>query len=75
MSSYHAGRLPAEGEAVYWLHTPRGGYGYTRRVPAVVVKPCASGKRVLIRAQLSDGGTALRHVSPGKLRPQGQAGD
>jgi ketosteroid isomerase-like protein len=27
------------GDAIWWLHTPRGGWGYTERVYAIVVKP------------------------------------
>lgn len=36
------------GDKVNWLHEPRGGYGYTMNVAAVVVK--IGPKRVQIRA-------------------------
>lgn len=43
------------GDLVTWLHEPRGGYGYTFRIPARVVKLTA--RRVVIDAQLASGGT------------------
>lgn len=55
------------GLRVEWLHTPRGGYGYTFRVPATVV--WVERKRVTIDAQLARGGTKRVRVDPANLRP------
>ncbi len=67
-SSWH---IPTQDELqiglrVEWLHTPRGGYGYTRPVPAMVVK--ASNKRVQIDALKKDGTTVRRSVNRESLR-------
>jgi len=43
------------GRRVVWLNTPRGGYGYTIKVPATVVE--RDGESVTIDAQLKDGST------------------
>jgi hypothetical protein len=56
------------GQPVTWLHTPRGGYGYTYPVNAVVVK--VGKKRVQLEAPLKDGNTKLVWVKPANLRPR-----
>src|SRR5678815_5795054 len=60
------------GEWVVWLHVPRGGYGYTIRVPARVDKVGPS--RVRIAAKLKDGSEKMVSVKPANLlklaRPQ-----
>lgn len=61
MQAYEVGR------EVYWRHVPRGGYGFAQRVPAVVREVSASGKRVLIEAQLARGGSRLTYVKPESL--------
>lgn len=43
------------GRLCVWLHTPRGGYGYTIRIPAKVVERLPNG-RVVILAALASGG-------------------
>lgn len=54
------------GEAVTWLHQPKGGYGYVIPVNATVVKV---GKcQVQIDAELKDGGTKRTFVLPLNLR-------
>ena len=40
----------APGDRARWAHTPRGGYGYTRDVPCLVVR--VTPKRVTVRARL-----------------------
>ncbi len=65
----------APGQPVCWLHVPRGGYGYTYPVSAVVVK--AGPKRVQVEAPLKNGNTKLVWVKPENLRdrpPAGQEG-
>jgi hypothetical protein len=57
-------------QPIYWLYTPRGGYGYTQRVPATIVERSKSGKRVLIRAQLARGGEKLVYVQPENTEPR-----
>lgn len=54
------------GEWVIWLHVPRGGYGYTVRVPARVESVGKS--RVRIAAKLQSGGEKIVNVKPASLR-------
>ncbi len=56
------------GDLVNWSHTPRGGYGYSRWVPAVVVK--IYKVQVSIDAELEGGGTKRVSVNPASLRPR-----
>ena len=58
------------GDRVWWAHTPRGGYGYTRSVPCIVERVTA--RRVTIRARLAAGGTKLVSVQAANLRPRNE---
>lgn len=58
----------APGMQVSWLHEPRGGYGFTTPVDAIVVKICK--RRVRIDVLLHDGRRVERVVSPDSLRPR-----
>lgn len=57
------------GDRVVWQHEPRGGYGYTVRVPATVIR---AKTRVLIEYQARSPGqdwqTRQRWVTPDRLR-------
>ena len=53
------------GEAVFWLYEHRGGYGYTKSVPATVLS--FTPKKVWIAAQKAKGGTERRCVAPSRL--------
>lgn len=48
------------GDRVIWHHEMRGGYGYTERIPAEVVRLTA--QRVTIRVSRKDGTTVERSV-------------
>lgn len=54
------------GALVLWLHTPRGGYGYTIQVSARVIR--VKRDRVRIAAKRQDGSEVERSVLPEKLR-------
>jgi hypothetical protein len=55
------------GDAVVYIQTCRGGYGFTREVPAVFVR--AGVKRHTIRVRSADGSREVEiHVAPGNLR-------
>ena len=56
------------GDTGTWLYVPSSGYGYTVRVPVVIVR--ASGKRVRVKATRADGSTAEREVPRENLRLQ-----
>lgn len=56
----------APGMNVAWIHEPRGGYGFTTPVDAVVVKVCRH--RVRIEVPLRDGRRVERIVRPESLR-------
>ncbi len=56
----------AVGERVTWIHTPRGGYGYTWPVEAEIVH--VTPKRVRIRVALLSGEMVERTVRPEHLR-------
>jgi len=56
----------AAGERVTWIHTPRGGYGYTWPVEVEVLH--VTPKRVRIRVALLGGETVERTVRPEHLR-------
>lgn len=53
------------GQLATWLHTPRGGYGFTRAVPVEVIE--VTPKRVKVLAPLRDGGFRPVFVDPKKL--------
>jgi hypothetical protein len=54
------------GQAVTWLHEPRGGYGYTIPIDGVVVK--VTDKRVQIEVRKMNGERVKRWVTPDRLR-------
>jgi hypothetical protein len=56
------------GQVVRWIHTPRGGYGFTMPIDAIVKKVCE--KRVRIEVLLRDGRRVERVVTPESLRPR-----
>lgn len=56
----------ALGMHVSWIHEPRGGYGFTTPVDAIVVKVCK--QRVRIQVPLRDGRRVERIVRPESLR-------
>jgi len=51
------------GALVTWMHTPRGGYGFSYPVPAKVVGLSLSGERARIEVQKRDGTNVRRTVS------------
>ena len=59
------------GDAVTWLYTPRGGYGYRIPVDAIVRK--LGARRVQIEAPLASGALRLIWVTPEKLVARGAA--
>ena len=59
------------GDAVTWLYTPRGGYGYRIPVDAIVRK--LGARRVQIEAPLASGALRLIWVTPEKLVASGAA--
>lgn len=60
-------RALTPGARATWIHTPRGGYGYTMRVDVIVVS--VGPKRVRVEAPLERGGTKLVWVRPENLGP------
>lgn len=56
------------GMLCYWLHVPRGGYGYVLPVPAKIVGLNLMGDRAIIEVQKRDGSTVRRHVLVTNLR-------
>lgn len=60
------------GQRVIWTHEV-GGWGWVYRTPATVVKVTA--RRVQIDAELKNGGTVRRSVTPEKLKPMPEASD
>jgi len=54
------------GDAITWLHQPRGGYGYVQPVDGTVVR--IAGQRVVIRVPLRNGALVERRVRPEHLR-------
>lgn len=53
------------GENIWWLHTPKGGYGYSYYVPAMVVK--VNKVKVTIAAKKRDGSYKVIRVMPNTL--------
>lgn len=60
----------SRGSRVVWMHRPRGGYGYTIHIPAVVSIRRTTG-RVVIDAEAADGGTKRVTVRAASLRHGG----
>jgi len=56
------------GQAVTWLHVPRGGYGYVYPVDGVVTK--VGPARITIRVQKKDGTQKRVSVKPERLVPR-----
>lgn len=56
----------APGMHVAWIHVPRGGYGFSVPVDAVVARVCS--RRVRIEVPLRDGRRVERLVRPESLR-------
>lgn len=56
------------GALVMWMHTPRGGYGYTVPVPGQVVALNPQGDRATIEVAKSSGAKVRRSVLTGSLR-------
>lgn len=56
------------GMLVSWIHTPRGGYGYSYPVNATIVALSLDGTRVDIEVQTRQGETVKRRVSYASLR-------
>ena len=54
------------GQRVTWLHRPRGGYGYSQAIPAVVVR--VTSCRVVIEVPTRAGGSKLVRARPSSLR-------
>ena len=55
------------GQLMLWMHRPRGGYGYSVPIPAVVVSHHA-GTWVVIEVELRDGSKVKRRVDVASLR-------
>lgn len=60
------------GVSATWLYTPRGGYGYTMPVDAVIVK--AGPQRVKIEVRKATGELVQRWVKPEHLQPRAAEG-
>jgi hypothetical protein len=58
------------GQAVSWIYVPRGGYGFSTPVDAVVVK--VGKARVRIEVSLRNGRRVQRFVKPESLRSRYQ---
>lgn len=58
------------GLRVFWLHKPKGGYGYEMRIPVQVAK--VGAKRVMVEVECGDGTRAKRIVSVSRLREYNQ---
>ena len=56
------------GALVDWLHTPRGGYGFTIRVPAKIVALNLMGTIAVIEVKTASGATVRRRVAHVSLR-------
>lgn len=61
------------GQLAWWSYTPRGGYGWTIHVPAVVIK--VNRATIKIAALTESGDTTERNVHADKLRPMFGDGD
>ena len=56
------------GALVTWMHTPRGGYGYSFPVDAKIEELNPQGDRAKIRVTKADGSEVLRFVHTKSLR-------
>lgn len=56
------------GMLVHWMHTPRGGYGFTIAIEARVVELSLSGDRVTIEVATKTGAVVKRMVKCETLR-------
>ena len=54
------------GEAVTWIHVPRGGYCFGVRVPGTIVR--ATGRQVRVAVRRASGEIVEREVSRERLR-------
>jgi hypothetical protein len=61
------------GDAITWLHVPRGGYGYVFPIPGVVVK--VNPKTVKIRVKRVNGTEVDRNVKPENIKPRKEQKD
>lgn len=56
------------GACVIWMHTPRGGYGYSYPIKAKIVKLNLQGDRATIEVERIDGQIVKRNVLTSSLR-------
>lgn len=56
------------GARVAWVHTPRGGYGYTVEVPARISALSLDGTRATVMVQRRDGSEVARTIETARLR-------
>lgn len=56
------------GALVAWMHTPRGGYGYTIPVDAKIVALNLHGDRAVIEVKTKAGAMVTRNVKTSSLR-------
>jgi hypothetical protein len=57
------------GQRVVWEREARGGYGWSQRIPATVVK--VGARRIKVAAELTSGGTREHWVTPARLELRG----
>jgi hypothetical protein len=57
-----------EGDLVWYRQTSYGGYGFTRRVPAIFVR--ATARRVVVEVLLRDGTKTNIAVHPDRVSPR-----
>lgn len=56
------------GQAVTWIYTPRGGYGWPIPVDGIVI--AVTSKRVKVEVQKRSGEMVQRWVTPDRLKPR-----
>ena len=56
------------GQLVSWVHTPRGGYGYSYPVDAKIVMLSLDGTKTIVEVTTARGATVERLVSCASLR-------
>ena len=56
------------GALVDWMHVPRGGYGFTLRIPAQIVALNLMGTIAVIAFKTASGATIRRRVAHVSLR-------
>ena len=59
------------GQAVVWTHTPRGGYGFSYHVAAIVI--AVNAKTISIRVVNKSGEDKIIRVKSENLKPKEQA--